>query len=42
MGPAEAVESVTGKFLPLLCYFSGFVIIVIITIFIQRLVIEEL
>lgn len=43
MGPAEAVESVTGKyFASFYAIFSGFVVIVIITIFIQRLVIEEL
>jgi len=43
MGPAEAVESVAGKFFAsFYAIFSGFVIIVIITIFIQRLVIEEL
>jgi len=43
MGPAEAVESVGGKyFASFYAIFSGFLIIVIITIFIQRLIIEEL
>jgi len=43
MGPAKTVETVGGKyFASFYAIFSGFVIIIIITIFIQRLIIDEL
>ena len=43
MGPAKSINTTGGKyFASFYAIFSGFVFIVIITIFIQRLIIEEL